>query len=98
MKLISARLIAALALLCASLMPLPASAGTTGSITGTVALLKAQQPGDSFFLLTSSTRVGSCAIDGSSQRTLILFPDTDHGKQMFAMVQGALLAGKSVTA
>lgn len=76
---------------------LPAWA-TSGTITGSVTLIKAQQfaVGNTFIELSATTTVGQCIKDGA--KTMILLPDDDKGKQMYSMAEAALLAGKTLTA
>jgi hypothetical protein len=96
MKILSPRAIAIFSLLLVSGLALPAFA-TNGIITGTVFVLNPQDTtaGNSYFELATTVRVGTCITDGSNH-TLALIPDNDRGKQIFALVQSALLAGKNV--
>lgn len=97
MKTMTIRVLAMLALLFTSLGTRTASAAS-GSIGGTVTIIKTQDTaaGNTYFQVNSTVHVGQCVFDGTN-RTLVLIPDNDRGKQMFAVVQAAMLAGKNVS-
>jgi len=50
--------------------------------------------GQTYFTVWDSTTVAGCAKDGSY--TMVLIPDTARGKQMYALVEAALISGNAI--
>jgi len=90
------RISALLALGLACAVATPASATTT-ALVGPVQMIVIGYDNtisNTYFELADTNKVTGCANDGTY--TLALIPDTDRGKQMFALVQAALLSGRSL--
>jgi len=90
------RISAALALGLVSAAAAPASAATT-PLYGPVQMIVLgydNNVNNTYFAVADTTDVTGCAKDGAY--TMALIPDTDRGKQMFSLVQAALLSGRSL--